>query len=454
MSLQSINPATGELIHEYNEMDVPEWDKILCQVQTDFEQWRRIDFTRRSKKMHRAAHVLRENKQLLGEVITNEMGKPLSEAMAELEKCVWVCDYYADKAATFLAAEDASTEMYRSYVAFQPLGIVLAVMPWNFPFWQVFRFAAPGLMAGNGAVLKHSSNVSGCALAIEEIFREAGFPVNLFRTLLIGSGQVGAVIDHSLVKAVTLTGSIPAGKAVAARAGSALKKTVLELGGSDPYIILADADLEAAVEACVFARLLNCGQSCIAAKRFIVVAEIADRFEQLLLDKMRVKSMGNPMTKVDLGPMARSDLRDELHQQVVTSIAQGAGLLLGGEIPIGAGAFYPPTILTNVEPGMPAFDEELFGPVAAIIRAGDEAEAIALANKSDFGLGAALFTQDLEKGQRIAEQELEAGCCFVNDFVRSDPRLPFGGVKMSGYGRELAQFGIREFVNIKTVCIK
>jgi len=296
--------------------------------------------------------------------------------------------------------------------------------------------------------------VSGCALAIEEIFREAGFPVNLFRTLLIGSGQVGAVIDHSLVKAVTLTGSIPAGKAVAARAGSALKKTVLELGGSDPYIILADADLEAAVEACVFARLLNCGQSCIAAKRFIVVAEIADRFEQLLLDKMRVKSMGNPMTKVDLGPMARSDLRDELHQQVVTSIAQGAGLLLGGEIPIGAGAFYPPTILTNVEPGMPAFDEELFGPVAAIIRAGDEAEAIALANKSDFGLGAALFTQDLEKGQRIAEQELEAGCCFVNDFVRSDPRLPFGGVKMSGYGRELAQFGIREFVNIKTVCIK
>ncbi|MBC8399953.1 MAG: NAD-dependent succinate-semialdehyde dehydrogenase [Candidatus Marinimicrobia bacterium] len=454
MPLQSINPATGELISEYHEMSVPEWEKVLSQVQIDFEQWRRTDFTIRSKKMHRAADVLRENKQPLGELITNEMGKPLTEAMAEVEKCAWVCDYYADKAATFLAAEDVSTEMYRSYVAFQPLGIVLAIMPWNFPFWQVFRFAAPGLMAGNGAVLKHSSNVSGCALAIEEIFREAGFPVNLFRTLLIGSGQVRAVIDHSLVKAVTLTGSTPAGKAVAARAGSTLKKTVLELGGSDPYIILADADLEAAVEACVFARLLNCGQSCIAAKRFIVVADVADRFEELVLEKMRAKSMGDPMMKVDLGPMARSDLRDELHQQVTRSVESGAVLLLGGKIPSGPGAYYPPTVLTCVTPGMPAFDEELFGPVAAIIRAGDEAEAIALANKSDFGLGAAVFTCDVEKGQRIAEQELEAGCCFVNDFVRSDPRLPFGGVKMSGYGRELAQFGIREFVNIKTVCIK
>ncbi len=454
MPLQSINPATEEIIHEYREMDSTEWQVILERVRQDYENWSRSGFIIRSQFMRNAAQLLRDRKEQYGGLMTAEMGKPIAQSLAEVEKCAWVCDYYAENAEIFLTDDEIPTEMTSSYVAYKPLGIILAVMPWNFPFWQVFRFAAPALMAGNGAVLKHASNVSGCSLAIEEVFRDAGFPSNIFRTLLIGSAQVGEVIKQPLVQAVTLTGSTPAGQAVAAQAGEMLKKTVLELGGSDPYIILADADLEAAAEACVFARLLNCGQSCIAAKRFIIVEDVADRFEKMLLEKMRLKSVGDPMADVDLGPLARIDLRDELHQQVVSSVTQGARLLLGGEIPAGAGAFYPPTILTDVKPGMPAFDEELFGPVAAITRTADTTEAIKLANQSDFGLGAAVFTRDVEKGRQIAEEELKAGCCFVNDFVRSDPRLPFGGVKMSGYGRELGSYGIREFVNIKTVCVK
>ncbi len=435
-------------------MEAPHWQSVLEAVQEDFLAWRESDLTDRSEKMRRAAEILREHKSEFGHLITSEMGKPLAEAVAEVEKCAWVCDYYADNSAEFLKPQSIPTELTSSYIAFQPLGIVLAVMPWNFPFWQVFRFAAPGLMAGNAAVLKHASSVSGCSLAIESIFRQAGFPDNLFRSLLIGAGQVNSVIDHHHVKAVTLTGSTPAGQAVAQRAGLALKKTVLELGGSDPYIILKDADLEAASDACVFARLLNGGQSCIAAKRFIVEAPVAEQFEKLMLEKMSAKKIGDPLSDADLGPMARTELRNELHQQVLASIAQGAQLILGGEIPDLPGAYYPPTILTDVTPGMAAFDEEIFGPVAVIISAEDEAVAIRLANQSDFGLGAALFTADVERGQRLAEEKLLAGCCFVNDFVRSDPRLPFGGVKMSGYGRELSEFGIREFVNIKTVCVK
>jgi len=327
-------------------------------------------------------------------------------------------------------------------------------MPWNFPLWQVFRFAAPALMAGNTGVLKHASNVPGCALAIEAVFREAGFPAGAFRTLLIGSGQVASVVEHEQVKAVTLTGSTPAGIAVARHAGACLKKSVLELGGSDPYVILEDADMGAAVEACVASRLINAGQSCIAAKRFVVVEERYEEFCERYVELMKTKKMGDPTDEsVDIGPQARDDLRDELHQQVVDSVSRGAKALLGCTLPEGPGAFYPPSVLAGVTEGMPAYDEELFGPVAAIIKAADEEDAIRIANNSVFGLGAAVFTQDLGRGERIAARELDAGCCFVNTFVRSDPRLPFGGVKESGYGRELSHHGIREFVNQKTVYV-
>jgi succinate-semialdehyde dehydrogenase/glutarate-semialdehyde dehydrogenase len=325
-------------------------------------------------------------------------------------------------------------------------------MPWNFPFWQVFRFAAPALMAGNAGVLKHASNVSGCALAIEEVFRDAGFDKNLFRTLLISSKKVEHIINNSLVKAATLTGSTPAGKAVAEAAGKVLKKTVLELGGSDPYVVLEDADLEKTAETCATSRLINGGQSCIAAKRFIVVEKIYDKFLKLFTEKMKQKKMGDPSDDSnDIGPQARTDLRDQLHIQVEQSIEAGAEKVLGCEVPEEPGAFYPPSILTNVSRGMPAYDEELFGPVAAVIKVKDEKEAVETANDSPFGLGAAVFTEDIEKGNRIAAEQLDAGCCFVNAFVKSDPRLPFGGIKESGYGRELSVFGIREFVNIKTV---
>jgi succinate-semialdehyde dehydrogenase/glutarate-semialdehyde dehydrogenase len=404
--------------------------------------------------MHQAARILRDRAREFGELMTLEMGKPITGAVQEAEKCAWVCEYYADNAEDFLRDQEVESDAARSFITFQPLGVVLAVMPWNFPFWQVFRFAAPNLMAGNAGLLKHASNVPGCALAIEEIFSEAGFPEGLFRTLLIGSGRVDGVIEHPLVRAATLTGSTPAGIAVATKAGSVLKKTVLELGGSDPYVILEDADLDAAASTCAIARLINSGQSCIAAKRFVVVESVREAFEERFVEAMRAAKVGDPMEEDTLvGPQARMDLRDELHDQVLRSIEAGARCLLGGELPAGPGAFYPSTVLTDVAPGMPAYEEELFGPVAAVIPVGSEGEAIRVANDSAFGLGAAVFTQDIEKGTRIARESLEAGACFVNAFVRSDPRLPFGGVKESGYGRELSPFGILEFVNIKTVWV-
>jgi succinate-semialdehyde dehydrogenase / glutarate-semialdehyde dehydrogenase len=388
-------------------------------------------------------------------LMAQEMGKPVKDGRAEAEKCAWACDYYAENAEAFLRPEVIPTDASKSYVVFQPLGVVLAVMPWNFPFWQVFRFAAPALMAGNAGVLKHASNVPACALAIEDVFRTAGFPAHIFRTLLIGSKQVDAVIENPLVRAVTLTGSTPAGKSVAKKAGEMLKKTVLELGGSDAYVVLADADLEATVTTCVASRLINAGQSCIAAKRFIVPDSLRQRFEEGFVARMSAIKVGDPLDEhTQMGPLARHDLRAELHQQVQESIAKGATCLLGGTMPESKGAFYPPTVLTNVKKGMPAYDEELFGPVAAIIVVKEEQEAIRVANDSIFGLGAAVFTQDLAKGERIAATEIEAGCCFVNAFVKSDPRLPFGGVKESGYGRELSSYGIKEFVNIKTVFVK
>lgn len=453
--LNSINPSNNSLLKQYTEMTAEESSEIISQVHRTFQEWKETSFVQRKELMKNAADVLRKNSEEYSVMMTMEMGKPIVQARAEVEKCAWVCEYYADNAENFLADEIIKTEAAKSFVSYQPLGVVLAVMPWNFPFWQVFRFAAPNLMAGNAGVLKHASNVTGCALAIEDVFKKAGFPENLFRSLLVTSKNVKPIIENKNIQAVTLTGSVPAGKAVASLAGSLIKKTVLELGGSDPYIVLEDADLEKAAMSCVNSRLINAGQSCIAAKRFIIVEKVYDEFERLYLDFMSLKKMGDPLDeKNDLGPQASIQLRDELHYQVLKSVEQGAELLLGGKIPELNGAYYPPTILKNVKPGMAAFDEELFGPVAALVKAKDEGEAIELANKSIFGLGAAVFTKDAERGERIAKEKLNAGCCFVNDFVKSDPRLPFGGIKESGYGRELSPFGIKEFVNIKTVYVK
>lgn len=455
MTIVSTNPLSGEVVREYPELTPEGVEAAISTAHQAHLEWRLTDFDTRSSLMTRAAGVLRERKDEYARLMAVEMGKPVAEGRGEVEKCALVCEYYAARAARFLAPEPVSTEASSSYIAYRPLGLVLAVMPWNYPLWQVFRFAAPALMAGNGGLLKHASNVPGCATAIEDVFRDAGFPQGLFKSLLVSTDQVQGIIDHPLVRAATLTGSTRAGQAVAGAAGRALKKTVLELGGSDPYIVLEDADLEHAAKTCVFSRLINGGQTCISAKRFIVVEPVADRFTELVVEEMASYRMGDPLEEsTQIGPQARHDLRDELHGQVLASIEKGSKPLIGCELPDGVGAFYPPSVLGDVKPGTPAYDDELFGPVAAIIRARDEADAVRIANDSVFGLGAAVFTADAERGERIAREELDAGCCFVNDFVRSDPRLPFGGVKESGYGRELAEFGIREFVNIKTVYVK
>ena len=453
--LKSINPFNNSIIAEYDEYSPEKVNEIIKKTQADFLLWKEKSFDYRKKRMENAAKILRDNKEKYAMLITEEMGKPITQSRAEIGKCAWVCEYYAEGAEEYLQDEIVKTEAYKSYATYQPIGIVLAVMPWNYPFWQVFRFAAPNLMAGNAGLLKHSSNVTGCSYAIEEIFKLAGFPENLFRSLIIKSDKVEAVINNPAVKAVTLTGSALAGKSVAALAGAALKKSVLELGGSDPYIILGDADLNLTIKACYAARFLNGGQSCIAAKRFIVVESIYDEFVKRFIDEIKTKKSGDPKDeKTDIGPQARADLRDELHEQVMKSVSLGANVLLGGKIPEGDNAYYPPTILADVKKGMPAYEEELFGPVAAIIKVKDEAEAVQVANDTIFGLGSAIFTSNITKGERIAKYEIEAGSCFVNDFVKSDPHLPFGGIKSSGYGRELAPFGIKEFVNIKTVVVK
>jgi succinate-semialdehyde dehydrogenase / glutarate-semialdehyde dehydrogenase len=453
--IRSINPATGEQIKTYNEMTLEEIDSIITKSHNAFLNWSGTAFSERRTCMEKASEILKDRKDKYAKLMTDEMGKPVKQSYAEVEKCAWVCDYFADKAELFLTDEIIDTEASNSFVAFQPLGVVLAVMPWNFPFWQVFRFAAPNLMAGNAGILKHSSNVTGCALAIEEIFRDAGFPENLFKAVILSSKSVGEIINNKRIMAVTLTGSVPAGRSVAEKAGAALKKTVLELGGSDPYLVLEDADLELAAETCVNSRLINAGQSCIAAKRFIVVESVYDEFENLYVEKMKAKKMGDPYDENnDLGPQASEILRDDLHKQVEESIKKGAKLLAGGKIPAGKGAYYPPTVLSNVKEGMPAYEEELFGPVAALIKVKDEEEGIKVANDSVFGLGAAVFTKDARRGEEIAAKRLKAGCCFVNESVKSDPRLPFGGIKESGYGRELSVYGIKEFMNVKTVYVK
>ncbi len=453
--LKSINPANDKELQTYEEMGEQKISSIIDSTHETFLKWRKTSFKERSEKMLNAAGILKKDKQKFAEMMTLEMGKPIQQSISEVEKCAWVCEYYAENAESFLKEISIKTDASESFVTYNPLGIVLAVMPWNFPFWQVFRFAVPALMAGNAGLLKHASNVTGCALMIENIFKGAGFPENLFRTLILSSSKMENGIRNGKIKAVTLTGSVPAGKAVAKTAGSLLKKTVMELGGSDPYLILEDANLEAASKTCATSKLINGGQSCIAAKRFIVVEKVFDQFKKLFVEQMNSKKMGNPFDiNNDLGPQASKRLRDELHQQVNISIEKGAEVLLGGMLPEGKGAFYPPTVLANVKPGMPAYNEELFGPVASLIKAIDEDDAIRIANDSNFGLGAAVFTNDIEKGRRIASERLEAGNCFVNEFVKSDPRLPFGGIKESGYGRELSEIGIKEFVNIKTVYIK
>lgn len=455
MSMIAVNPATGETVAEYATLTKAQVHAAIEQADAAFHKWRRSTFATRAGHMRKAADLLRERAPELAKLMAQEMGKPLKDGKSEAEKCAWVCEYYAENAEEFLAEEQIETDAGESFVTYQPLGVVLAVMPWNFPFWQLFRFAAPALMAGNVGILKHASNVPGCALAIEKIFNDAGFPEGVFTTLLVGSDAIDDIIEHKLVRAVTLTGSTPAGRAVAKKAGEMLKKSVLELGGSDPYLILDDADVESAVSTCVNSRLINSGQSCIAAKRFIVVQSQRDAFEKLFVDRMAAAKLGDPMdAETEVGPQARIDLRDDLHEQVQQSIEKGARRLLGGEVPEGPGAYYPPTVLTDVQPGMPAYEEELFGPVASIIPVADQEGAIRVANDTSFGLGAAVFTQNLERGRHIAATELQAGACFVNSFVKSDPRLPFGGIKESGYGRELSQHGIREFVNVKTVYVK
>ncbi|HKW52022.1 MAG TPA: NAD-dependent succinate-semialdehyde dehydrogenase [Candidatus Eisenbacteria bacterium] len=453
--LESVNPANDQVIGRYEETSPEAAATAVALADKAFLAWREAGFPLRAAAMTRAAELLEAGKSRYAALMAAEMGKPLAQGRAEIEKCAWGCRYYAENASRFLEALPIETDAAKSYAAFPPLGVVLAVMPWNFPFWQVFRFAAPAIMAGNAGVLKHASNVTGCALAIGELLREAGFPEHLFTVLCLRAGAVERVLEHPKVRAVTLTGSAAAGRAIASVAGRLLKKSVLELGGSDPYLVLGDAEMEPTVEACVSSRLINSGQSCIAAKRFIVVEKVRADFTERFVARMRAKRVGSPVEDgVELGPLARRDLRDELHAQVTESVRRGAKLLLGGEIPKGPGAFYPPTVLSDVGPGMPVYEEETFGPVAAIIAARDEADAVRIANDSTFGLGSAIFTRDAARGERLAADSVEAGSCFVNALVRSDPRLPFGGIKESGYGRELSVFGIREFVNVKTVYVR
>lgn len=455
MKITSINPVNGQPIKTYTTLTEQQIAEKIEQTHTAWLSWKKTSHEQRRPLMNRLAAIVRERKDELAVLMANEMGKPVKQGLAEAEKCALTCEYYAANGEGFLADQLIETEASKSYASFQPIGIVLAVMPWNFPLFQVFRFLAPALIAGNCGVLKHASNVPGCALVIEEMIIQAGFPAHVFQTLLMGSSQVEKIIENPHIKAVTLTGSTNAGMSVASKAGAMLKKVVLELGGSDAYVVLADADLENAAEVCVTSRLTNSGQSCIAAKRFVVEESVIEEFTSLFLQKMKDQVMGNPLDiNTDVGPQSRADLRDELHAQVVKSIEKGAVCILGGEIPEGDNAYYPPTILTNVLPGMTGYEEELFGPVASIISAKDENDAIRIANDSIFGLGSAVFTQDIAKGERIAATALEAGSAFVNQRVQSDPRLPFGGIKTSGYGRELGGFGILEFVNIKTVYIQ
>lgn len=454
MNIQTMNPATEKMLRSYVQLNDDDVNRLIDASHDSYLAWRKTTFAQRRQLMLTMAQLLRRKQDEYALLMAQEMGKPVTAGKVEIEKCAWVCEHYAEYAEVYLAPRLIETEMKKSMVCHEPLGIVFAIMPWNFPFWQVFRFAAPTLMAGNVAILKHASISAGVGNAIAALFLEAGFPEHVFQHFVLDKDRVANVIAHEKIVAVTLTGSEEAGRIVASHAAMHLKKVMLELGGSDPYVVLVDADLELAAQCIVDSRLNNCGQVCIAAKRIIVVPEVAEALIAKLIKRINQYKMGDPLSsETNLGPMARDDLRKTLHQQVIDSIDAGAHLRLGGEVPERHGFYYPPTLLTNVQPGMPAFDDELFGPVVAVITAQDETDAIRLANQSRYGLGAAVFTKDLMRGEYIAVHEIEAGACFVNALVASDPRLPFGGIKQSGFGRELSREGILEFVNIKTVVI-
>ena len=452
--LQAIEPAADETEPD-SHIRLSDAREVVERAAAAAYDWQETTFLERAEYLRNAAALLRERAPTYAELMAREMGKPVREGRAEIEKCAWVADYYAENARRFLKPQLIETDASSSYVCFAPLGVVLAIMPWNFPFWQLFRFAAPALMAGNSIVMKHSSLVPRSAQAIGDLFRESGVPCTAFANLHLTREDAEALIDLDAISAVTFTGSTVAGRSIAARAGRALKKVVLELGGSDPYVILSDADLEAAADACVTSRMQNNGQSCIAAKRFIAVKSVRLAFQAAVLERMQARRMGDPLDPAtEQGPMASVDLRDQLHAQVQASVAAGAMLMLGGAVPQREGAWYPPTVLANVRPGMPAYSEELFGPVATVIEAADEEDAIRIANDTSYGLGGAVFSRDRVRAEKIAKSRILAGSCFVNDFVRSDPRLPFGGIKRSGHGRELSLFGIQEFVNIKTIYVR
>ena len=454
MPIQTLNPATEEVIKTFEELTDNQIEEKLIKAQKAFENWRQTSFEQRAEKLKKVAEILRVDAKAIGEIMTLEMGKPIKQAMAESEKCAWVCDYYADHAEKFLAPEKISTDASESYVQFDPLGIVLAVMPWNFPFWQVLRFAAPTLMAGNVGVLKHASNVPQCAEKIEEIFTQAGFPPGVFQNFLISSGKVESLIRDPRVKAVTLTGSEYAGSQVAKVAGEEIKKTVMELGGSDPFIILEDADVAMACAVATTARNINNGQSCIAAKRFIVVESVAEEFKKMFVEKFESLKIGDPLDEqTDIGPVVSKQSLEELEKQIKESVEQGAKILTGGKRVGDKGYFLQPTILTDITKDNPIYEQEVFGPVALVITVKDEAEAIKVANDTSFGLGASVWTSDINKAKKIIPQ-IDAGAVFINGMVKSDPRLPFGGEKRSGYGRELSHYGIKEFVNVKTVWVK
>ncbi len=453
MSIATLNPATGATIRTFEPLGETALEEKLALAAEAFRSYRQTTVEQRAPRMTAAAEILETEKDAFGRLMTLEMGKPLRAAVEEVSKCAWACRFYAENAAALLGDEAIATGATSSYITYQPIGPVLAIMPWNFPFWQVFRFAAPALMAGNTGLLKHASNVPQCALAIEDVFLRAGFPRGAFQTLLIGSDVTRRVIEDPRVMAVTLTGSEGAGSEVAKSAGAHIKKTVLELGGSDPFIVMASADLEQAVQTAIRARIINNGQSCIAAKRFIIVEEIADQFEKMFVDGMKSLTVGDPLEpETDIGPLATGDILKTLDRQVQETIAAGARLLAGGKRIPGAGNYYEPTVLTEIPKDSPAYHEELFGPCAALFRVRDLDGAIRLANDTAFGLGASAWTNDPKEEERLVA-ELEAGLVFINSMVTSDPRLPFGGVKRSGYGRELGTLGIREFVNIKTVSI-
>jgi succinate-semialdehyde dehydrogenase/glutarate-semialdehyde dehydrogenase len=454
MSLVSINPANGQRLSIHATFSSRQIESAVARAHSAFQGWRELAVTGRARHLRALARALREQADELAELATAEMGKPLAQSRAEIEKSALTCEFYARHGRAWLADEHPPGAVRHAHVAFEPLGVVLAVMPWNFPFWQVIRAAAPALMAGNTLLLKHASNVTGCALALEQVFAEAGLPAGLFQALLVTSKEIPALIADPRIAGVTLTGSTTAGKKVAELAGAAMKPGVYELGGSDAYLILADADLNHAAEICAQARLTNSGQSCVCAKRFIVVESVRRAFEKKFVARLAARRMGDPrLAASEVGPLARHDLRDDLHAQVMASVRRGARVLLGGKVPRGPGFYYPPTALTNVRKGMPAYDEELFGPVAAIIPVRDEAAAVKVANDSIYGLGAAIFSRDRHHARELAAQ-IDAGSVFVNALVRSDPALPFGGVKESGHGRELGIWGLRSFVNAKTVWVE